>query len=433
VNDLTPAPFDRFIHFAGFDWASDKHHIVVVDRSGKIVLSLCFDDQAEGWAKLREKIQDLPALAEGEALSLAVAIETSCGPAVERLLEMGLAVYPLNPKVAERYRDRKSPAGVKSDERDAFSFADALRTDGHGWRQLRPQDALTAELRLLCRDEIALIEQRTALVNHLRAALHEYYPAALEAFDEWTSKPAWEFVIAFPTPQTLAAAGKRRWQSFLHSHKLYRPQTADKRLEIFSRAMAFISPSLAVTRAKSLLAVTLAKQLRLLESQLNEYRARITKLFNDHPDKDCFGSLPGAGEKLAPRLLAELGMDRQQFDSADALRCYAGTAPVLKESGKKRFVCLRRACNKCLRYTVHLWADKSREKCAWAQAYYQQKKSQGQTHAAALRCLGQRWLKILWKMWQTGKPYDEALHTRNQTKHGSWVIRLTSPTGPANP
>src|SRR6266699_1486046 len=94
--------------------------------------------------------------------------ETCCGTAVERLLGMGLAIYPLNPKSAERYRDRKSPAGVKSDELDAFSFADALRTDGHGWRQLRPLDPLTAELRILCRDEIALIEQRTAMVLQLK-------------------------------------------------------------------------------------------------------------------------------------------------------------------------------------------------------------------------------------------------------------------------
>ena len=112
---------------------------------------------------------------------------------------------------------------------------------------------------------------------------------------------------------------------------------------------------------------------------------------------------------------------------SDALRCFAGTAPVLKESGKMRFVHLRRACNKHLRHAVHLWADKSRPGCAWAEAYYQQKKLQGLTHAAALRCLGQRWLKILWKMWQTGSRYDEALHTRNQIKHGSWVIQLTSP------
>ena len=170
----------------------------------------------------------------------------------------------------------------------------------------------------------------------------------------------------------------------------------------------------------------------LLDSQLDEYRRRITELFNNHPDRDCFGSLPGAGPKIAPRLLSELGNDRVRFDSAEALQAYAGTAPVTLQSGKRRVAKMRRACNKTLRATVHLWADLSRPLCAWAQSYYQQKKDQGMGHAAALRCLGQRWLKILWKMWQTHMPYDEALHTRNQVSHGSWVVGLmTSAKSPA--
>ena len=418
-----PPPFESWRYFGGFDWAMREHHLVVVDRSGQRVLNLRFNDDAEGWAKLRRQIQDMrPALA--------VAVETNCGPAVERLLDLGLAVYPLNPKAGQRYRDRKSPAGNKSDELDAFSFADALRTDGHGWRRLGAQDPLTAELRLLCRDEIALIEQRTALVNQLRAALHEYFPAALEAFDDWVSPAAWDFIIRFPTPQALLRAGQRCWQNFLHAHKLYRAQTAEKRLALFARAGDFASPCAAVTRAKSLLAVTLARQLRTLENQLHEYRRRIGELFDQHPDRDCFGSLPGAGAKLAPRLLAELGADRRRFDSPGALQCHAGTAPVLKQSGRRRFASMRRACNTHLRAAVHLWADQSRKWCAWAQAYYQQKKARGMGHAAALRCLGQRWLKILWKMGQDRQPYDEALHTRNQVRHGSWIVQLTPAATP---
>ena len=346
---------------------------------------------------------------------------------------MGLALYPLNPKAAERYRDRKAPAGAKDDDDlDAWSFADALRTDGHGWRPLRPQDPMTAELRLLCRDEVALIEQRTALVNQLRAALHEYYPAALDAFDDWTAEGPWRFVIAFPDPATLVKAGRRKWERFLHAHKLYRPQTAQERLAAFAGALAFASPNPAVTRAKSLLAVTLAKQLCSLESQLKEYRARIADLFGDHPDRDCFGSLPGAGAKLAPRLLAELGADRAVFATAEALQGYAGTAPVTRQSGRSRFVVVRRACNKTLRATVHLWANLSRASCVWADAYYQKKRADGMGHATALRCLGQRWVKILWTMWQTRAAYDEATHTRNQVRHGSWVVGLLPPD-PATP
>ena len=412
--------FAQLTHYAGFDWSKDRHQIAVVDPAGQLRLELSFADTAAGWAELRAKLQAFP--------QVGAAIETRCGPAVERLLDAGLRVYPLNPKAAQRYRDRKAPSGGKSDRLDARSFADALRTDGHGWRRLPPQDALTQEWRLLCRDEIGLIEQRTALVNRLQEALHEYYPTALQAFDDWTAPGAWAFVVAFPTPQELARAGKRKWEKFLHTHKLYRPQTAGPRLDLFAHAREFVSPSPAVTRTKSFLAVALAKQLRLLENQLNEYRQRIARLFADHPDHDVFGSLPGAGGKLAPRLLAELGSNRAEFDRPQALQCYAGTAPVRFQSGKVQRVHLRHACNHWLRATVHLWADQSRKWCAWAQAYYRQKKAQGMAHAAALRGLGQRWLKILWRLWQDGAPYDEALHLRNQVAHGSWVIALVPPT-----
>jgi transposase len=137
-----------------------------------------------------------------------------------------------------------------------------------------------------------------------------------------------------------------------------------------------------------------------------------------------FGSLPGACEKLAPRLLAEIGDDRNRFPNAQCLQCYGGTAPVTVQSGKMRYQQVRRACNMTLRYTIHLWADFSRNKCAWAEAYYQAHRAKGQSHAMALRCLGQRWLKILWKMWQTRTRYNETLHMHNQTEHGSWVLTL---------
>jgi len=271
---------------------------------------------------------------------------------------------------------------------------------------------------------VMLIGQRTALILQLKSALHEYYPAALDAFDDWTSSSAWQFVIAFPDPHRLVSAGKRKHEKFLHLHKLYRPQTAHKRLEIFANAKKSASPNPAVIKAKSLLATSLARQLSLLESQLNEYRQRIVQLFGEHPDGGCFGSLPGAGEKIAPRLLSEFGSNREVFQTAESIQRYAGTAPVTRQSGKSRLVFFRRACNKNLRATVHLWADLSRQACVWADAYYQKKRADGMNHAAALRCLGQRWLKILWTMWRTNTPYSESLHLKNQTRHGSWVVKL---------
>jgi len=410
---------EQFHLYVGFDWASAHHDVVAVDRAGQVVLELTLPDTADGWDGLR---QGLAGAAGGHLAGVAVAVETNNGPAVERLLDWGCAVYPLNPKAAQRYRERKAPVGGKSDRLDAWSFADALRTDGHGWRRLTPDDPLTQELRLLCRDEVDLIRQRTALVCALKQALRLYYPAAVEAFEDWTLPGAWAFVEAFPTPAQLVQAGRRKQEKFLHVHKLYRPETYQKRLEIFARADQFGGWP-ALTSAKSRLAVALAAQLRLLQKQLDQYRQAIAGLFARHPDHDVFGSLPLAHGKMGPRLLSEIGDDRGRFKQAEGLQCYAGSAPVTLQSGRYRRVRFRTGCNKHLRHAVHLWANLSRQKSAWAEAYYQHKRQQGMSHACALRCLAHRWLKIIWKMWQTRTRYDEALHTRNQVAHGSWILK----------
>ncbi len=183
MND--PQQWQQHRAFGALDWASQTHCVVVVDQTGKVIEDFQIEHSALGWKKFREKLQSYG--------SIPFAIETSQGAAVEQLLEASMIVYPLNPKSAQAYRERKAPSGVKDDQLDAWSFADALRVDGHGWKALKPEEPLIKELRLLCRDEVSLIEQRSAFIQQLRHALAEYYPAALEAFEDWASVSAWMF------------------------------------------------------------------------------------------------------------------------------------------------------------------------------------------------------------------------------------------------
>lgn len=358
-------------YFAALDWAGEHHDVIVLDRQGAVQIEFRFAHTAEGWAEFTQKMQPFT--------GAPITLETSSGPAVDQLLQRGWAVYPVAPRAAAGYRQRKAPSGTKSDRHDTWAMADALRTDGQAWRPLRPQDQATAILRALCRDEIALIEQRTALVNQLQAALREYYPAALAAFEDWTAPYAWALILQFPTPAQLQAAGKRKWEKFLHTHRLWRPKTVADRLKIFATAPA-LPASAPVTSAKSLLALSLVKVLFTLQGQLDEYRRRITEEFKRHPDHDIFGSLPGAKATLGPRLLGELGNVPEEYPDPDALMCQAGVSPVSYQSGQVNKCRLRRAC----------------------------KRAQGHSHASALRCLGKRWLKILWRLWQNRQTYDES-------------------------
>jgi transposase len=415
--------WQEITHYAGFDWAKDHHVVLIVDSQGRIVADFEFAHSLEGWKEFGDKTAAWP--------SLAVAIETSQGAAVDQLLQRNYTVYPVNPVASESYRKRKAPSGVKTDHVDSWGLADALRVDGHGWKALQPMDPLTQKLRLLCRDEVSLIEQRTLFANQLQQALLEYYPAALQAFDDWTAPSSWDFLIEFSSPQALVKAGKRRWEKFLHTHRLWRPETVERRLAIFAQADQF-KASDPIVEAKSQLAISLCKLLRTLEQQLMLYRKQIEALFEDHPDHDLFGSLPGAKKMLAPRLLAAVGSDPARYGSHRVLQAFAGTAPVNYQSGQIHKTRIRWSCDKFMRHTLHLWADCFRKASAWGQTYYKKKRARGMSHACALRCLGQRLLKILFRMISDKKPYNAELHALNQKKHGSWVLALIEkPTSPA--
>jgi len=414
--------FEELTHFAALDYSSDHHDFELLDRQGQHVTSLRFDESAAGWARFSEHIRPFP--------NVAFAVETSQGWVIERLFQAGVQIYAVPPQKTKSFRERHRSSGASSDAHDAFILADALRTDGQRWRPLQPEDELTQKLRLLTRDEVALIEERTAKVLQLKAALKEYYPAALEAFDDWTSSSAWDLVLTFPTPQHLQQAGRRKHEKFLHTHRLARStELYETRLKIFARAGEFCG-SPAITEAKSLLAVSLVKMLRQLDIQLKEYRKRIEELFNQHPDSGIFGSLPHTGEKLQPRLLSELGTQRELYADASSLQCMGGTAPVTEQSGKSKWIHFRRGCNANLRHAVHLWASQWIMTPSWGRIYYQHHRDKGRSHADALRRLGHRLLKILWRIWKDRVPYSEAVHQKNQLEHGSWIIQL-APTAPA--
>jgi transposase len=106
---------------------------------------------------------------------------------IEQIIDSSLSIYLVNPMSARRYRERKHPSGTKTDRHDAWALADALHADDHAWRALGPKNPIIDELRILCRDEVALIEERTALINQLRQGLREYYPNVLEAYEDWTT------------------------------------------------------------------------------------------------------------------------------------------------------------------------------------------------------------------------------------------------------
>jgi transposase len=163
--------------------------------------------------------------------------------------------------------------------------------------------------------------------------------------------------------------------------------------------------------------VFMAQQLLSLVRAKKQTLQQVQQLFQQHPDQHIFASLPGAGVLLQPKLLVMFGEDRARFPSPQDIRALAGTCPVTKQSGKRRRIQFRRACNRSYRETAQQFAIASVQQVDWAAAYYTAALARGLRKNQAYRCLANRWLGIIWKMWQTQQCYDEAYHLKQLHQH----------------
>jgi hypothetical protein len=136
-----------------------------------------------------------------------------------------------------------------------------------------------------------------------------------------------------------------------------------------------------------------------------------------HEDNAVFSSLPRAGKRLAPRLLAEIGDERTRYADAASLQALAGTSPVLFQSGTYAKAHRRLGCIKPLRNALHQFAWQSTQQEGWARNYYQRKPAEGKSHTVAVRALSNVWTRIIFAMVSTHAPYDSATFEAAQHLH----------------
>jgi transposase len=395
--------------YAGIDWSDQHHDVVVIDADGRKVAARRFAHSAEGLADLTTflaaQVQQLD--------QLACIIETTHGLLIAALLEAGLAVYPLNPKTVNR---RRSAAGAKSDPIDAYLLAKTGRSDLADLRRLRPDSALIAEIKTLTRDQAGLIESQTRLVNQLSACLKAYYPVALEFFTKLQQPSTLHFLQIYPTPEAAASASLEQLTQTLKT-------VGHTRAEAVARAIwhrlrqPHLTADPVTTRTKARLMLALVGQLRPLLGQIAAYDQEIERLFLIHADSQLFTSLPGAAKRLAPRLLAEWGDDRSRYSDCTSVQALAGSAPVSYQSGKYAKAHTRYACVGPLRNALQQFAWQSTKLEGWARAYYERKRAEGKSHSMAIRCLANVWVRIIYAMWQSERPYQTAVFEAARQQH----------------
>lgn len=395
----------------GIDWSEEKHCVHIHSERGAELARLEIERSARGFQRLADKLSRV----SPRPADCLVAIETEHNLLVDFLHRQGYVIYILAPSLVHSNRGRQGNSGAKDDDRDARLLADILRTDRGALIPWQPDCALVRQMRSLLSWVDALSKQIVQEHNRLRSHLLRYYPQPLMAFNNLLSHYVLRFLVSNPAPTDLADLTLDKFSALCRQNGYYR---ADRFPALWA-ALQETSPGVdeAVIPAFRLVTVWLAEQLDELLRKKKETIAHIQTLFWEHPDAPLFDSLPGAGELLAPKLLVMFGDHRQRYPVRSLLPAIAGTAPVTVASGKSRFVKFRWACNRDYRRTAQQFAQSSVRQSAWAAAYFFQHIDRGKSKSHAYRCLANRWLHIIWSLWQKRELYDEGFHLQQVNRH----------------
>jgi transposase len=400
-----------YAFYVGIDWATAAHQATVLDPERRLLAERSVPHTGEA---LAEFATWLTTLAEGEPGRIAVAIEVPRGAVVDTLLERGLAVFALNPKQLDRFRDRHTVAGAKDDRRDAFVLADALRTDRPAFRQVQAEDPLVIQLRDLSRLDADLLQDLTRRCNRLREQLLRFFPQPL-VFCPAADEPwLWALLTLAPSPTAARRLTRAKLEKLLRACQIRR-FTADALRAALQTPALHVAPGTA--EAASAHITLLLPHLRLLNTQrktcarqLEELLTRLHGPDNAGPpgppsDVAIIRSAPGIGRGIAAALLAEGGRPLAERDLF-SLRAHAGIAPVTQQSGKRIVVRMRFGCNGRLRNALYHWGRGAIQLDPRARTHYQHLRSYGHSHGRALRGVVDRLLAMLIAMLRAGTCYD---------------------------
>jgi transposase len=404
----------------GIDWADKKHYWSLSTDSGRIERGTLDNtpEAVEAWMmELRRRFEGRP---------VAVALEQRKGALVVMLGKYEHAyLYPVHPRTLAKFREALYPSGSKDDIKDADLIREILSKHRNHLRRLDPDTKQMRLLQFQVENRRKLVDERTALANRLKDQLKIYFPQIPLWFEDVSTELVCDLLTKWPTLEELRKARPATLEKFFHQHRCRDEETIRQRVDGIRSAVAATGDEAVIVSSTTMVGCWI-RQLGVLRPAIREIEKAIRELAQSQQDWAIFDSLPGAGEVMAPRLMAAMGSRRERFESAEELQSFAGIAPVREASGKSVWIHFRRACPKFIRQTFHEWAACSIPQCEWAKDLYDRLKAKGKSHHMAIRVVAFKWMRILFRCWKNREPYRENLYLTSLAKRSLPFPRLVA-------
>jgi transposase len=387
----------------GVDVAKETHWAVIkVAATGKVLASHAVDNRPEAIAELIAGIR----AAQAEHGQARVGIDILGGIAAlleAMLLAEGLTVVHVPGLAVNRARRATTGGEHKSDPKDAAVIADQVRMRDD-LRVLEPSREIDVELRLLAGRRSDIVADQTRRAQRIRDLLVSVFPG-LERVVDVTGKAGLHLLTRYVTPAEIRRAGKARLTAHLNRAGRIKDTTIGALTEAAmaaAQAQRITVPGEAVAagliRSLAAEALTGRDQLAAIDKQIAEVLAR-------HPDAALIRSLPGMGATLTAEFLAVTG-GIGRFADGDHLAAAAGLAPVLRQSGKVRYLQRATAGDKALKRVFYQSAFIAISCDPASKTYYHRKRAEGKTHHQAVLALARRRVNVLHAILRNQTPYQ---------------------------
>jgi transposase len=397
--------------WVGIDWGNSTHQICIVDSERKVLAELSVPHHGK---EIGEFVEALVARVHDPS-EIAVAIEAPRGAIIDTLCERGVAVFAINPKQLDRFRDRFTVAGAKDDRRDAYVLAQSLHTDMRLFRRVQLGDPLVVQLRELVRVHEDLTAECNALGNRLVEQIRRIFPQILTLGSLHDERWLWALLERAPTPALAKRLSVAKIRTILKLHRIRRLEPEQVQAVLREKPLHVAA---GVTEAASAHMRMVLQRLRLADAQQRECHREMDVLLEqltepepgktEHRDAAILRSLPGVGTIVSATMLAEATQPLENRDY-NMLRAQCGIAPVTKQSGKRHDVQMRRACNPRLRNAIHHATMNCVVRDPATKAHYARLRAKGHSHGRAIRGVADRILQRLVAMLRSRTLYDPVL------------------------
>lgn len=385
----------------GIDIAKEIHWVTAIDADGVVRIDRKLLNTPTDIASLADQLADL-----GGSVRIGLDVIGGIAGLAEAILaEAGFTLVHVPGLAVNRARQGTVGGENKSDPRDARTIADQVRTRSD-LRTIEPATELDLEIRLLVRRRRDLVDAQTQRLSRMHDLLVGIFPG-LEACLDLRTKGPLHLLTRYVTPAELRAVGQKRLGRHLRAAGGVPNVGA-----LVDRALAAAAEQTIAVPAERMTARLireLAMEALASRARLIELDGELEALLERHPDAALIRSLPGMGVVLTAELIAEAG-NLSRFRSADALASAAGMAPVLRQSGKTRFLRRPAGGNKSLKRIFYQSAfcslshDDSR-------TFYDRKRREGKRHHQAVIALARRRVNVLWAVVQSRTPFQTGFKT----------------------